>query len=162
MRPCCRVGGAIRWKYPPSDKKPLRQYNCYGYRRAVGPLPPIISSLMIADRFSSWFADAVQLREMLRSDVNRRAETPEACPRLLYAPAYVLHSSIVGTMAPLLVWPEPKPTHPAVSVHAAYVICSLCHLRLLVPSPHGERLAIQNTFRTHRHLPTACPFRVKS
>jgi hypothetical protein len=54
--------------------------------------PYFSSSLTIIVRFSSWCASAIQLREMLRSTVDRRAEISGSHPRVLYSAANILHS----------------------------------------------------------------------
>ena len=80
------------FKGEPKDTIDLNQRRVRQLRRPYFP-----SSLTITVRASSWLASAVQLREILKSTEERRAEIFGSRPRILYSAACVLHCSIVGT-----------------------------------------------------------------
>jgi hypothetical protein len=77
------------------------------------------SDFTTRDRLSSWFASAVQLREMLINKVVRRAEFFGSAPRILCCAAYALHCSTVGIEAL-----SPNPVAPAVKRATLRSACS--------------------------------------
>jgi hypothetical protein len=56
----------------------------------------VTSSLTIVFKHSSWCASAVQLCEIFKRTVDRRAEMPGSLPKALNRTAYDLHCSTVG------------------------------------------------------------------
>ena len=72
---------------------PARSSRC---KQDLGILPLLDyfpSDFSMTSRLSSWFANAVQLREMFFSTVERRAEFVGSAPSFLYSAANALHCS---------------------------------------------------------------------